>query len=115
MDMFGGRTSVGNCPPTYTSYALVLIRFDHRPFLYNIAWPWQFRSMDGAVALAEKSVAHRQQSAAAGSEARGGASGPGPSPAASDIVIVTGRGGRTGAGGVSESVRAVAGRVMSRV
>ncbi len=21
-------------------------RFDHRPFLYNVRWPWQFASID---------------------------------------------------------------------
>lgn len=24
-------------------------RFDHRPFLYNVGWPWQFRSIDAIV------------------------------------------------------------------
>lgn len=25
-------------------------RFDHRQFLYNTAWPWQFKRIDAAVA-----------------------------------------------------------------
>ena len=24
-------------------------RFDHRPFLYNVSWTWQFRQIDAAV------------------------------------------------------------------
>ena len=24
-------------------------RFDHRPFLYNVSWTWQFRAIDQAV------------------------------------------------------------------
>ncbi len=29
-------------------------RFDHRPFLYNIHWPWQFRAIDVKLAELEK-------------------------------------------------------------
>jgi NAD+ synthase (glutamine-hydrolysing) len=25
-------------------------RFDHRQFLYNVGWPWQFKRIDDAVA-----------------------------------------------------------------
>lgn len=28
-------------------------RHDHRPFLYNVEWPWQFRQIDQAVHLME--------------------------------------------------------------
>eukprot|EP00111_Clytia_hemisphaerica_P001503 TCONS_00004305-protein len=31
-------------------------RFDMRPFLYRTSWPWQFRSIDRAVATANKSI-----------------------------------------------------------
>lgn len=31
-------------------------RFDHRPFLYNTRWPWQFRRLD---AMAEQLEAQR--------------------------------------------------------
>ena len=40
--------------PHYGCHDLTfLCRFDHRPFLYNVGWPWQFRRMDAAVAQAE--------------------------------------------------------------
>ncbi len=29
-------------------------RFDHRPFLYNVRWPWQFQRMDDEAAAAER-------------------------------------------------------------
>ena len=33
-------------------------RFDHRQFLYNVRWPWQFRQIDEMAArLAEQSPA----------------------------------------------------------
>ena len=31
-------------------------RFDHRPFLYNVGWNWQFRKIDEAVAALEASA-----------------------------------------------------------
>ena len=43
-------------------------RFDHRPFLYNVRWPWQFRAMDGIVSRLGRShsdeSSHVQASAA---------------------------------------------------
>ena len=27
-------------------------RFDHRPFLYRVTWPWQFRAIDRLVEMA---------------------------------------------------------------
>lgn len=29
-------------------------RFDHRPFLYNVRWPWQFRQIDAHVSQTAK-------------------------------------------------------------
>ena len=40
--------------------------FDHRPFLYNVGWPWQFRRMDAAVAQAEGQQQRQQGSAGDG-------------------------------------------------
>ena len=30
-------------------------RYDHRPFLYNICWDWQFQSIDKHLEMLEKS------------------------------------------------------------
>jgi len=35
-------------------------RFDLRPFLYRTSWPWQFRSIDRAVAAANKTIVSSQ-------------------------------------------------------
>lgn len=32
------------------SYSTDDHRFDHRPFLYNTRWPWQFRRLDDMAA-----------------------------------------------------------------
>ena len=29
-------------------------RFDHRQFLYNVSWPWQFRRVDEMAAMAAR-------------------------------------------------------------
>jgi NAD+ synthase (glutamine-hydrolysing) len=37
-------------------------RFDHRPFLYNAGWPWQFRRIDElAAALPQQEQQQQQQ------------------------------------------------------
>ncbi|KAI8470126.1 MAG: glutamine-dependent NAD(+) synthetase with GAT domain-containing protein [Monoraphidium minutum] len=41
-------------------------RFDHRQFLYNVAWPWQFRRIDALAASAAASSAGGAAPAAAG-------------------------------------------------
>jgi len=48
-------------------------RFDLRPFLYNVRWPWQFARMDELVA--EATVAEEAAAAAAGEEAAAAAEG----------------------------------------
>lgn len=35
----------------------VYLRFDLRPILYRTSWPWQFRSIDRAVTIANKTLA----------------------------------------------------------
>jgi hypothetical protein len=36
-------------------------RFDHRPFLYNIKWKWQFRAIDDESERLEKLVKHKDK------------------------------------------------------
>ena len=54
--------------PVNISYRIVsqeqlfifVFRFDLRPFLYRTSWPWQFRSIDRAVASASKTIGTAQ-------------------------------------------------------
>lgn len=63
-------------------------RFDLRPFLYNVRWPWQFRQMDALVAeatAAEEAVMAAEEQAAAAEEnatTRGVGGGGGAAPEA---------------------------------
>ncbi len=36
-------------------------RFDHRPFLYNVNWPWQFSAIDRKVTFLERNLASFQE------------------------------------------------------
>lgn len=56
-------------PPTHPpaeSYSPDDNRFDHRQFLYNFRWPWQFRAIDQ---LAEAAAAAQAQQQGGGGEA----------------------------------------------
>jgi len=40
-------------------------RFDLRPFLYNVRWPWQFRKIDEIVKAADSSAKRKASEQAA--------------------------------------------------
>jgi len=58
-------------PPSYhaENYSPDDNRFDHRQFLYNARWPWQFRRIDREAAAAQARWDEAEAEARGGEEA----------------------------------------------